>query len=166
MKNWKKGLLITALVLALGGTVLTAAFAASLRESLSAHKRKQLRDSLRLQARVSQLEDVLETDDEQPVVGEPATQPIVTETETERVGEVTHPEALSPATTPAEPETTCLYRVAAYEGIIGVFDESGRLLRTVNVRLDTLPSVDQDALTVGIIANSWQELQTLVEQYS
>lgn len=149
-------------MLALGGTALTAGFAVSLRDSLSAHKRRQLRDTLRLQARVSQLEDLRETASDEPVATEPATQP----PETQRVGEVTHPEAQAPATTPVEPETTCLYRVAAYGSIIGVYDETGRLLRTVNVRLDTLPAVDREALAVGIVAQSWQELLALVEQYS
>jgi hypothetical protein len=55
--------------------------------------------------------------------------------------------------------------VAAHDGIIGLFDASGALLKTVNVYLMTLPEADRAALTVGIPARDWEEALELLGQY-
>ncbi len=55
--------------------------------------------------------------------------------------------------------------VAEHKGRIGVFDETGELLRTVNVFVLSLPQADRDALTVGIVAYSEGELTEIIEKY-
>ncbi|UKI12387.1 MAG: hypothetical protein L6V84_06605 [Oscillospiraceae bacterium] len=67
--------------------------------------------------------------------------------DTDGVGEVTHAGAHA-AEEPVgtQPAEACAYRVTEYRGIIGVFDGDGRLMRTINVRVDTLPAVDREAL--------------------
>ena len=93
------------------------------------------------------------------------------ETESEPATEaVTIPTHNSPETIPSvdiEPETLPVspYLVAAHEGIIGLFDASGALLRTVNVYIMTLPEADRAALTVGIPAGDWEEAMSLLEMY-
>jgi hypothetical protein len=109
----------------------------------------------------------------------------VTENETEGVTEdpkpadteaategVTLPTHNSPETVPAAggestPETSpaAPYLVAAHNGVIGLFDASGALLKTVNVYLMTLPEADRAALTVGIPARDWEEALELLGQY-
>ena len=87
--------------------------------------------------------------------------------DTDGVGEVTHAGAHA-AEEPVgtQPAEACAYRVTEYRGIIGVFDGDGRLMRTVNVRVDTLPAVDREALAVGIVAGTWQEMMDIVGQYA
>ena len=56
---------------------------------------------------------------------------------------------------PSEPETAIppsLYLIAEHKGIIGLFDASGELLRSVNVFVMTLPEAEREALAVGIPA--------------
>lgn len=174
MKKLTKVCLITALVLALGGTALTAGLTATLREAFSDHRRSELSDSLRLRARVTQLEEAissglsqwLERDSraEDVAVGAPAaTEP----PRAEETDEVTHAGALAPEE-PTETESTAPvgYRIARYGSIIGVFDENGELLRTVNVRVDTLPAVDQAALEDGIPAADKQAMLEILGQLS
>lgn len=174
MKKLTKVCLVTALVLALGGTALTAGLTATLQEAFSDHRRSELRDSLRLRARVTQLEEAisaglsqwLERDShaEDVAVGAPAaTEP----PHAEETDEVTHAGALAPEE-PTETETASPtgYRIARYGNIIGVFDEKGELLRTVNVRVDTLPAVDQEALEEGILAADRQAMMEIVGQFS
>ena len=66
----------------------------------------------------------------------------------------------TPETAPAAP-----YLVAAHNGIIGLFDASGALLRTANVYLMTLPEADRATLTVGIPAGDWEEALELLGRY-
>lgn len=111
-----------------------------------------------------------ETVTEKETVGENAPQkPADTEAPTEGVTLPTHnsPETVpsvdslpAPETAPAAP-----YLVAAHNGIIGLFDASGALLRTVNVYLMTLPEADRAALTVGIPAGDWEEALELLGRY-
>lgn len=173
MKKLTKVCLVTALVLALGGTALTAGLTTTLQEAFSDHRRSNLRDSLRLRARVTELEDALssglsqwmERDSraEDVAVGAPA----ATEPPSEETDEVTHAGAHAPEE-PTETETASPtgYRIARYGSIIGVFDEDGELLRTVNVRVDTLPAVDQKALEEGILAADRQAMMEIVGQFS
>jgi hypothetical protein len=60
---------------------------------------------------------------------------------------------------------TALYLLTEHEGIIGVFDAAGELVRTVNVFTKTLPKADREALQVGIPVYSFEEMCALVEQY-
>lgn len=176
MRRLTKGIVCVALLAALGGTALTAQTAYSLRDTLSAHKRDSLHDTLRLRSRVTQLEQVvgewssqlLEKDSQPGDVAVDA--PVGTapaETESSSVGEVTHPGAQA-AELPEEtgPVEAAAYRIAAYGDIIGVFDADGQLLHTINVRLDTLPEVDRTALAEGIQAADRQEMMDIVRAYS
>ena len=95
--------------------------------------------------------------------------PADTEAATEGVTLPTHssPETVPSAGGESTPETSpaAPYLVAAHNGIIGLFDASGALLKTVNVYLMTLPEADRAALTVGIPARDWEEALELLGQY-
>ena len=84
---------------------------------------------------------------------------------------VTFPTHSSPETapvggeSPSEPSLVSPYLVASHEGIIGLFDASGALLRTANVYIMTLPESDREALTVGIPAGDWAEALEILERY-
>jgi hypothetical protein len=84
--------------------------------------------------------------------------------------EVTLPVHQSPETQAPDEETTdapvSLYLIAEHNGIIGLFDTSGALLRSVNVFVMTLPKSDREALAVGIPASSWEEALTLLDRFS
>ena len=57
------------------------------------------------------------------------------------------------------------YILSEYQGVIGVFDHGGTLLKTVNVFVMTLPDAERTRLEVGIPAYSYAELCSLIEQY-
>ena len=85
--------------------------------------------------------------------------------------EVTLPTHQSPETQPPiEPDTetappVSLYLIAEQNGIVGLFDASGELLRSVNVFVMTLPEADRRALAVGIPAYSWREAVEILERF-
>ena len=60
MRKLTKGLIVTALLFSWGGTALTAAFAANLRDTLTAFRQKNLRENLNLRARLAQVESAVE----------------------------------------------------------------------------------------------------------
>ena len=162
MRKLTKGLIVTALLFSWGGTALTAAFAANLRDTLTAFRQKNLRENLNLRARLAQVESAVEAGadkllgvgtepDGNAVQADAPAQATPAEStsgrlpaDTDGVGEVTHAGAHA-AEEPVgtQPAEACAYRVTEYRGIIGVFDGDGRLMRTVNVRVDTLPAVDR-----------------------
>lgn len=175
MRRWTKGIVCVALLAALGGTILTAQTAYGLRDTLSAHKRDSLHDTLRLRSRVTQLEQVvgewssqLLEKDSQPgdVAADASVGTAPAETEPSSVGEVTHPGAQAAELPEETGPIEAAYRIAAYGDIIGVFDADGQLLNTINVRLDTLPEVDRAALAEGIQAADRQEMMDIVRAYS
>ncbi len=87
-------------------------------------------------------------------------------TETEAVTLPTHNGAETEASDEGESAPLrALYTVAAHEGRIGVFDETGRLIRTVNVFLFALPEADREALEVGIPAFTREEMTEIVARY-
>jgi len=89
--------------------------------------------------------------------------------ETEEVTIPTHssPETSPPADTEASaaPLPASPYLVAAHDGVIGIFDTTGALLKTANVYIMTLPESDRAALEVGIPAQSWAEALQLLDMY-
>ena len=178
MRKLTKGLIVTALLFSWGGTALTAAFAANLRDTLTAFRQKNLRENLNLRARLAQVESAVEagadkllgvgTEPDAPAQATPAESTSGRlPADTDGVGEVMHAGAHA-AEEPVgtQPAEACAYRVTEYRGIIGVFDGDGRLMRTVNVRVDTLPAVDREALAAGIVAGTWQEMMDIVGQYA
>jgi hypothetical protein len=91
---------------------------------------------------------------DEDTVGEPDTQ--LPESE-----EVTVPTHNSPET--AAP--TALYTLTAYNGMIGVFDQGGELVRVINVFVMTLPQAEQEALAMGIPAYSEEEMRQIAERF-
>lgn len=95
-----------------------------------------------------------------------------TSTPAEETEEVTIPTHSSPETSPpadteasAAPLPASPYLVAAHDGVIGIFDATGALLKTANVYIMTLPESDRSALEVGIPAGSWAEALRLLDMY-
>lgn len=166
MKNHTKALLITVIVLALGWTLLLTVFTGSMAEELKLLRREKLSDSLYLRCRIRELESAFAASlpqgpdgTDKPVAGSPET-----DAPTEEITLPTHdsPETVPPA---EEPHPAAQYILAEHEGILGVFDAAGELLRTVNVYVMTLPLADREALAVGIPAYSEEEMDVLVSQY-
>ena len=84
---------------------------------------------------------------------------------------VTIPTHNSPETQPTIGETedtespVAAYLLTVHNGMIGVLDASGELVRTVNVFVMTLPEIEQEALAVGIPAYSEEEMLAILERY-
>ena len=53
-----------------------------------------------------------------------------------------------------------------YNGVIGVFDQSGILTDIIDVDIKSLPEQDRTLLEAGIWARSRQELASLIEDYT
>lgn len=193
MSKTAKGLLIAALCVLTTWVGLSTLYAHSLSEELTLLRREGRSDTVYLRSRIRELESELTlylgevfTAPSAPMGGEASTEGLTdgeTVTEKETEGEtapqkpadtegVTLPTHNSPETVPSvdslpTPETApaAPYLVAAHNGIIGLFDASGALLRTVNVYLMTLPEADRAALTVGIPAGDWEEALELLGRY-
>lgn len=58
------------------------------------------------------------------------------------------------------------YTVRSYEGKIGVFSDSGKLIEVIDVYIKTLPEADRRQLEEGFIIESEDELRSLVEDYT
>lgn len=68
-----------------------------------------------------------------------------------------------------EQETTAqeeIFMLKEYNGIIGVFNESGTLTDIIEVEIKSLPRHDQTMLGTGIWAFSRQELAALIEDFT
>ena len=186
MKPFTKILLTivaTASLLLAGMTLL---YARELSEGLTSLRRESRSDIVYLRSRLRDLEGELQGKqaDTAPTVGEAL--PETDATGDESLPEVTSPvagtenipseeatEAMtlpvhhSPETTPEETvgETTAAYLLCEHEGIIGIFNDRGELLRRVNVLVMTLPRADREALSAGIPVYSESELERLLESY-
>ena len=97
---------------------------------------------------------------------------VTTSPSSEETEEVTIPTHSSPETSPpadteasAAPLPASPYLVAAHDGVIGIFDATGALLKTANVYIMTLPESDRSTLEVGIPAGSWAEALRLLDMY-
>lgn len=188
MRNLTKGLLIAAAVVATGWLLLSTLYTQSVSEELTRLRRESRSDVVYLRNRIKELESELTaglldrlTPPSEAVDGEaePDTAPVIdadpagkettpAEPSTEAVTVPTHktPETQTPTVEAPETDSSAaLYLLSEHNGVIGVFDASGELLRTVNVFVMTLPEADREALAVGIPAFSWQELCELVERY-
>ena len=193
MKQVTKILLFGLLAMSLLWSALSTLYAQELSEELTSLRRKNRSDTVYLRNRVKDLEfeikeylrlslqavggegltDGNTRDEETP----PETESNITDassSETEGISEptteeVTVPVQNSPETIPPEDVPTveaspaALYVVTEHNGIIGVFDPVGELVRTVNVLTFTLPQADRDALQLGIPAYSEQELIEILE---
>lgn len=63
-------------------------------------------------------------------------------------------------------EGEILYIAKEYENKIGIFDTSGRLLRSIDIYTKALPKADRALLREGIELRSEAELISLIEDYS
>ncbi len=171
MRKLTKTLLIAIAAVSLGWSLLSSVYTHEVSEKLADLKRENHSDVIYLRARIRELENELAlhlwdrlTEASKPVGG-----PTAAETEGEdKTEEITLPIHQSPETQAPPADTTAptaLYLLAEHEGVIGVFDASGELLRTINVFVMTLPEVDRAALEVGIPAYSWQEMCDLAAKY-
>ncbi len=190
MKRLKKVFIISAIAIAVIGSVLTSVYTCTLAGKLSELKRSTHTDAVYLRARIRELESeltarVLDRLEQiaapsSPVGGDAETDLETNRPETETESdpnesetnpdteEVTLPIHHSPVTLPLpmEPESpSSLYIIAEHNGVIGVFDAEGALLETVNVFVLTLPEEDLEALTVGIPAYSWEEAMEIAGRY-
>ena len=190
MSKCTKGLLIAALCLLTTWLGLAYLYTYSVSEELAMLRREDRSDTVYLRCRIRELESKLsaglqEILPAEPVggVGEETTAPAepeeeresetVTDTAVETAAPDTEAVTLrvhqSPETqAPSEPETAIppsLYLIAEHKGIIGLFDASGALLRSVNVFVMTLPEAEREALAVGIPARSWSEAVEMLDRY-
>ena len=190
MKKWTHWLLIASAAVLVCGVISTSLYTHELSEQLSEAKRTSRSEITRLSVRIRELESelssgVLDCLDElfQPTGGtsdaetpsEPETEgneasdtSAPNETDEPTTEAVTLPRHQSPETQPPTTDATApsaLYLLAEHEGVIGIFDAAGELIKTVNVFVMTLPEADREALSVGIPAYSWQEMCELIARY-
>ena len=191
MSKTVKILLITAFCVLVLWAGLATLYTYSVSEELTLLRREGRSDIVYLRCRIRDLESELsarsdESDNPPTVSVDDSTNVMNSETSSDSVGitagkpaeseeateGVTIPTLNAPETTPptdAEllPETipASPYLVSAHEGIIGIFDATGALLKTANVYIMTLPAADRVALEVGIPAGSWAEALRLLEMY-
>ncbi len=57
------------------------------------------------------------------------------------------------------------YRICAVDRVIGVYNENGELLRILDIPIDSLPSSDRKMLQTGIQADSWQAVESYLQDY-
>ena len=63
-------------------------------------------------------------------------------------------------------DETVTFILKNYNGVIGVFDQSGILTDIIDVDIKSLPEQDRTMLEAGIWARSRQELASLIEDYT
>ena len=188
MKKLTKGLLIAVAVVALGWSVLSTLYTQTVSHELTRLRRESRSDAVYLRNRIKELESGLTSllfdrsnppseavdgdglTDTSPNAGQDTAsrEPNTAEPSTEAVTLPTHkaPETQAPGMDlPESDQPTAQYLLCEHNGIIGVFDASGELLRTINVFVMTLPEAEREALAVGIPAFSHGELGELVSRY-
>ena len=57
------------------------------------------------------------------------------------------------------------YLISSVNRMIGVYSKNGTLLRILDVSIDSLPKTERERLQTGILAASWQEVETLLADY-
>ena len=187
MRKLTKVLLAGAVLLSLGGSTVATAAAVTINNTLEELRCRSISDNLSIRSRVSQLEAVLtdklpelmdkasevlsaaqgDHDEAQDAIPanadasdkeQPADVPA--DAPADGMGEVTSP-ALHAVDAPAE-----TYVIRTYNGIVGVFDGDGLLIRTVNTAVDTLPAADREALENGITAESFERMCEIADMYA
>ena len=193
MKQVTKILLFGLLALSLLWSALSTLYAQELSQQLTSLRRENRSDTVYLRNRVKDLESEIKEylrlslqavggnalNDRNTKDEETTEEPETSTTEADSTKpeeapehvteEVTVPVQNSPETLPPEDVPTvetspyALYVVTEHNGIIGVFDPAGELVRTVNVLVVALPQADREALRLGIPAYSEQELIGILE---
>jgi hypothetical protein len=193
MSKTAKGLLIAALCVLTTWMGIACLYTYSVSEELKTLRRESRSDTVYLRWRIKDLESELAAEraegmlpptesvggapsetEEGEVTAHEDTEEVTTDTPETRpdasTEEVTLPVHQSPETQAPTEEATdapvSLYLIAEHNGIIGLFDTSGALLRSVNIFVMTLPTADREALAVGIPASSWEEALTVLDRFS
>lgn len=68
-------------------------------------------------------------------------------------------------TEPQETDTDKIYTVREHMGMIGIFDESGALVRVLEVYVRTLPEADKRMLKEGFEVVGTKQLNAIIEDY-
>lgn len=89
----------------------------------------------------------------------------VTQTEKEYIY-VTVSAEVSGEDRPDMTEKNTKMTVRSYNGVIGVFDEDGRLIEVIDVYVKTLPETDRRLLEEGFTINSMKQLASIIEDYT
>lgn len=188
MKKMLKVLTVILASAAFAGVLLSVAYTQTISDELTLLRRENRSDIVYLRNRVRELESDLkntildcwtpseeesmetEADAEETLPEEDVVVDTEAEIESEEVEEsVTIPTHNSPETQVGEHEDTeapvASYLLTVHNGVIGVLDASGELVREVNVFVMTLPEAEQEALAVGIPAYSEEEMLALLERY-
>ena len=178
MKKFLYGLMIFAAVSLIGGVILSAVYTGSVSDEVAQLRRENRSDLVYLRTRVRELESRLASGLSEEMVppaeavgGEASEETDAPETEA-----VTVPTHKAPETQPSdhasddvgmngEETAAAQYMLTEHNSVIGVFDASGELIRTVNVFVMTLPEAEREALAVGIPAYSYEEMCELAERY-
>ena len=187
MRKLLKGIVVATAVSALVGVLLSVGYTQTVSEEVTKLRRESRSDVVYLRTRIRELESELTASlldrldpPDVPVDGVIDEETESTEFETETIEEtdgesgneeVTVPTHNAPETQETGEEITetdapaAMYLLTVYQGVIGVFDASGELVRTINCFVMTLPEAEQEALAVGIPAYSDEELNALAAHY-
>ena len=115
---------------------------------------------------------ILETEQSDlPTDGHPEDESEIIESESESDSELeTETEAMVETESETEAETEAekaiLYTLTIYNGRIGVFDATGRILCTLNVFVPSLPASDYAALLAGVPIYSQEQMWEIWDKYA
>ena len=183
MRKYKAVCLVVMAAVAVLGSIFSAIYAAQLSAYVEQMKRSSRADMVYLRGYIRQLENEL-TDAIAGLAEEtapPAESDAVVETEAESetapetdTGDLPalgqpegyETEAETETETEAETEAPILYTLAIYNGRIGVFDATGRVLCTLNVFVPSLPATDYEALLAGVPIYSQEKMWDILDKYA
>ncbi len=178
--NLAKGILLSLASVMLIWLISSTAYTYTVSEELTRLRRESRSDIVYLRNRVRDLEAALTPDTPAGItspdtsaddaVSQETSKPSrdTATAETEAVTVPTHqsPETQMPTVNaPDSLPSTATYLFTEHNGVIGVFDAAGELVRTINVFVMTLPEAEREALYVGIPAYSYAEMCELAEQF-
>ena len=180
LTNLTKGILISIASITLIWLIFSTAYTYTVSEEVIKLRRDSRSDIVYLRNRVRDLEAALKTDIPAGVTSPDTNEDDVATRETEGSNQDTAPAETEAVTVPTHqsPETqapsvdaphplpsTAAYLFTEHNGMIGVFDAAGELVRTINVFVMTLPEAEREALYVGIPAYTYAEMCELAEQF-
>lgn len=187
MKKKAKTILIFLTVVSLLCSLSSTALAMSIQRTLVNARERSLAECLNLRTRIRTLEGqlkeamvgwiALDTTSESEWEHPSADVETATESVTEETNEVAAVGGTSinaddiaygaaDGTTETSFAPSPVFTIKVYEGVIGVFDDGGKLIRTVNVYVETLPAADRNALSMGICVTGEQEMRAIVDRYA
>ena len=178
--NLAKGILISIASVMLVWLISSTLYTYTVSEEVTRLRRESRSDIVYLRNRVRDLEAALNPDAPAGITSPDASTDATVsqetsapsrDTATNETEAVTVPTHQSPETqmpTVESPESlpaAAVYLFTEHNGVIGVFDAKGELIRTINVFVMTLPDAEREALEVGIPVFSYQEMCELAEQF-